>query len=60
MANAEMSEVYFIAGMFVLITIISAVSVYYFFRTYNREKLERQKRLERKQLEKTQKENAKK
>jgi hypothetical protein len=60
MANAEMAEVYFIAGMFVLIMIISAVAVYYFFKTYNREKLERQKRLERKQLEKTQKENAKK
>ena len=60
MANAEMAEVYFIAGMFVLIMIISAVAVYYFFRTYNREKLDRQKRLERKQSEKTQKENAKK
>ena len=60
MANAEMSEVYFIAAMFILIMIISAVAVYYFFKTFNREKLERQKRLERKLSEKTQKENAKK
>ncbi len=60
MPNTETAEIYFIAAMFVLILIISTVSLYFFFKTYNREKLERQKRLDKKLLEKTQKENAKK
>lgn len=60
MPNSETAEVYFIAAMFVLVMIISAVAVYVFFRTYKGEKLERQKRLEKKLKEKAQKENAKK
>ena len=60
MPDSARAEVFFIAAMFVLILIISAVSVYAFFRTYKKEKLEKQKRVEKKLLEKAQKENAKK
>ncbi len=47
MLNASQAEIYFIAGMFVLIIVISAVATYFFFRTYKREKTERQKRAEK-------------
>jgi cbb3-type cytochrome oxidase subunit 3 len=45
--NASQAEIYFIAGMFVLIIVISAVSTYFFFRTYRREKADREKRAEK-------------
>lgn len=60
MSNAGTAEVYFIAAMFILIFIICGVTVYFFFRTLKREKLERRKELENKQSEKMRKENAKK
>lgn len=60
MQNSEAAEIYFILAMFVLIAIISGVAVFAFFRTYKKEKFDRQKRLEKKLLEQTQKENAKK
>jgi cbb3-type cytochrome oxidase subunit 3 len=41
MPNSGLAEIYFIAAMFVLILIVCSVAVYFFFRTYNREKRER-------------------
>lgn len=46
MPNASLAEIYFIAAMFVLIMIISGVAVYFFFKTYKKEKAEKQKRTE--------------
>ena len=48
MTNSAYAELYFIAAMFVLIFIICGVSVYYFFKTYNKEQAEKKKRLEKK------------
>jgi len=50
MPNASLAEIYFIAGMFVLILIISGVSTYFFFRTYKKEKAERRKRIEKQKV----------
>jgi len=47
MLNASKAEIYFIAGMFILTLIISAAATYFFFRTYKREKTQRQKRMEK-------------
>jgi len=47
MLNASKAEIYFIAGMFVLTLVISAAATYFFFRTYKREKTQRQKRIEK-------------
>jgi len=46
MPNALQAEIYFIVAMFVLIIVISTVAVYFFFRTYKKEKADTQKRLE--------------
>lgn len=46
MSNASLAEIYFIAAMFVLITIISGVAVYFFFKTYKKEQAEKLKRTE--------------
>jgi cytochrome bd-type quinol oxidase subunit 1 len=43
MTNTELGELYFIAAMMVLITILCVVSVYIFFRQLKREKGERAK-----------------
>lgn len=45
MPNASLAEIYFIAAMFVLIMVISGVAVYFFFRTYKKEKREKAERL---------------
>lgn len=47
MPNASQAEIYFIAGMFLLIIVISTAAIYFFFRTYKREKTDRQKRAEK-------------
>jgi uncharacterized protein YpmB len=47
MPGATQAEIYFIAAMFVLIIVISVTSCYFFFRTYKKEKAERQKRIEK-------------
>jgi len=47
MPNAFQDEIYFIAAMFVLIIVISGTATYFFFRTYNKEKTERRKRIEK-------------
>ena len=60
MPNSATAEVYFIAAMMILILIMSAVSVYIFFRTYKREMIAKQKRIERKREEQARKENAQK
>jgi cytochrome bd-type quinol oxidase subunit 1 len=41
MSNTELGELYFIAAMMILITILCVVSVYIFFRQLKREKGER-------------------
>jgi flagellar basal body-associated protein FliL len=38
MPNASQAEIYFIAAMFALIIVISAVATYFFFRTYKRKR----------------------
>jgi len=48
MLNASQAEIYFIAGMFVLIIVISTAATYFFLRTYKQEKIQRQKRAEQK------------
>jgi len=50
MPNASLAEIYFIAAMFILITVISGVAVYFFFLTYKKEKAEKQKRIESRKL----------
>jgi len=44
MPNAGAAEIYFITAMMILIMVISATAVYFFFRTYKKEKLQREKR----------------
>jgi cbb3-type cytochrome oxidase subunit 3 len=48
MTNSAYAELYFIAAMFILIFIICGVSVYYFFKTYKKERAEKNARLEKK------------
>ena len=60
MPNSATAEVYFIAAMMILILIMSAVSVFIFFRTYKKEMIAREKRIEKKREEQAQKENAQK
>jgi len=47
MLNASRAEIYFIAAMFVLIIVISGTATYFFFHTYKKEKVAREKRLEK-------------
>jgi len=47
MPNASQAEIYFIAAMFILIVVISGTATYFFFRTYKKEKAERQNRIEK-------------
>lgn len=44
MPNAGLAEIYFIAGMMVLIFVICAVAVYFFFKTYKKEMREKKDR----------------
>jgi len=43
MINSSAAEVYFIGAMMFLILIISTVSLFFFFRTYQREKQNKEK-----------------
>ncbi len=43
MSNSALSEIYFVAGMMVLILILCAVATYLFFKTYYKEKAEMEK-----------------
>jgi len=47
MPNAFQAEIYFIAAMFILIIVISGAATYFFFRTWKKEKTDRQKRIEK-------------
>jgi cbb3-type cytochrome oxidase subunit 3 len=47
MPGAATAEVIFIAAMMILILIISFGSVFFFFRTYNQEKRDREARKQR-------------
>ncbi|MGB7203642.1 MAG: hypothetical protein WBD16_15460 [Pyrinomonadaceae bacterium] len=44
MPGAGRAEVYFIAAMMVLILVVSAVAVYFFFKTYRKEMREKDER----------------
>lgn len=49
MPGAARAEIYFIVAMMVLIFAISAVAIYFFFKTYKKEMREREaRRLEKK------------
>ncbi|MBS1792548.1 MAG: hypothetical protein JSS81_01770 [Acidobacteria bacterium] len=43
MPNSGLAEIYFIAGMMVVILIVCSVTVYFFFKTYKKEMREREK-----------------
>ncbi|CAN5732036.1 hypothetical protein BH24ACI2_BH24ACI2_12170 [soil metagenome] len=47
MSNSALAEIYFIAAMMILTFIISGVAVYFFFRTFKKEKAEKQMRIEK-------------
>ncbi len=51
MPNAGLAEIYFIAGMMVLIMIISAVAIFFFFKTYKKEMRERELRKKTKEIQ---------
>ena len=51
MPNAGLAEIYFIAGMMVLILIICAVAVFFFFKTYKKEMRERELRQKNKEIQ---------
>jgi len=51
MSNSALAEIYFIAAMMILIFIISGVAMYFFFRTYKKEKLQKEKREQSKQIQ---------
>jgi cbb3-type cytochrome oxidase subunit 3 len=55
MPNIGLAEIYFIAGMMVLILIISFVAIYFFFKTYKKEMREKELRLKQKEELKKQK-----
>jgi Tfp pilus assembly protein PilO len=55
MPNIGLAEIYFVAGMMVLILIISFVAVYFFFKTYKKEMREKGLRLKKKEELKKQK-----
>ena len=46
------SELYFIAAMMVLILVICAVAIYYFFKTYKKEMKEKELRIAEKRAKK--------
>lgn len=52
MPNSALAEVYFIAAMFILTFIISAVAVFFFFRTFKREKQSREIEKKKKAVDK--------
>lgn len=43
MPGTARAEIYFIAAMMIIILIICALAVYFFVKTYKKEKLEREK-----------------
>ncbi len=52
MTNSSLAEIYFIAAMMLLICLGCGVAVFFFVRTFKREKAERQKEIEKKRREK--------
>lgn len=52
MPNSALSEVYFIAAMMILILIICGVAVYFFFKTFYKEKEQKEYLLKIKQSKK--------
>jgi len=51
MPGAERAEIYFIAGMMVLILILSFAAVYIFIRQYKKETREKNTRVEQREVE---------
>ncbi len=60
MPDSELAEIYFIAGMMVLILILSTGATYLFFKTFYAEKRMREEERRQKKLEKEQKSEVKK
>lgn len=58
MPNSSTAEIYFIAGMFVLIIMICVPATYFFFRTYKKEQAEKQKRIEKQKSERIEKQKS--
>ena len=52
MSRVELGEVYFVAGMMILILILCAVATYLFFKTYYKEKAESEKARAKKEAKK--------
>lgn len=55
MPNSELAEIYFIAGMMILILILCVGATYLFFKTYYAEKRMYEEERKQKKLEKKQK-----
>jgi phosphotransferase system glucose/maltose/N-acetylglucosamine-specific IIC component len=60
MPNSALAEVYFIAAMMILILIICGVSVYFFFKTFYKEKRFKEKLKEAEKRKKAQKSKSEK
>ncbi|MBA2736383.1 MAG: hypothetical protein H0U50_06280 [Pyrinomonadaceae bacterium] len=60
MPNYSLAEIYFISAMMILITVGSFIAVFFFFRTYKREKAQNQIEKEKRLKEKKEKEYAEK
>lgn len=52
MPNSWLAEIYFISAMMILILVGSGVAVFFFFRTFKREKAQRQKETDKRLKEK--------
>ena len=48
MPNSSLAEIYFIAAMMILIFVLSGVAVFFFFRTFKKEKAQNQREAEKK------------
>ena len=60
MSDSSLAEIYFIAAMMILILFMSGIAVFFFVRTYKKEKAEHLKEKEKKLNAKNEKEYAEK
>ncbi|MEP6901706.1 MAG: hypothetical protein ABJA66_08150 [Actinomycetota bacterium] len=51
MSNSALAEIYFITAMMVLILIVCAVAIYFFFKTYKKEMREKELRKKNKEIQ---------
>jgi Na+/H+ antiporter NhaD/arsenite permease-like protein len=59
MSNAELGEIYFIAGMMFLILVLCVIATYAFFKTFYKEKAMREKEQAEKKKQEIQKKKSK-